>query len=267
MSGAPGPERPRRTRNVGLTEYASEAAFAAGFAAGLRLQRLTACVTAVLFASHKTNGKAASPRHGTIKSSRPVESNKQFFARSLPSVSRPKAPLPLALMSDPKVRPELVEEAFRRHHAEVENYLLRRLGNRDEAEELTQAVFVEAVERLPRLESPPDSMLAWLYTVAHRRFVDEIRRRTRRRRRAHLFYRDEKVEDSAYGELAAKALGAALAAVSDEQREIVIARLFDDKPFAEIAAACGISEAAAKMRFTRALALVRERLANEGLAP
>jgi RNA polymerase sigma factor (sigma-70 family) len=161
----------------------------------------------------------------------------------------------------------LVEEAFRRHHAEVESYLLRRLGNRDEAEELTQAVFVEAVERLPRLESPPDSMLAWLYTVAHRRFVDEIRRRTRRRRRAHLLHREETVEDSPYGEQLARALGSALAAVPEPQRQIVIARLFDDRPFAGIAQELGITEAAAKMRFTRALAMIRDRLAGEGFAP
>jgi RNA polymerase sigma-70 factor (ECF subfamily) len=169
-------------------------------------------------------------------------------------------------MSDPKVRPELVGEAFRRHQAQVESYLFRRLGDRGEAEELTQAVFVEAVERLPRLESPPDSILAWLYTVAHRRFVDEIRRRTRRRRRAHLFYREETVED-VYGERLWKSLAAALATVPEEQREIVVARLFDDRPFAEIAAALGISEAAAKMRFARALALVRDRLADEGFTP
>jgi RNA polymerase sigma factor (sigma-70 family) len=170
-------------------------------------------------------------------------------------------------MSDPKVKPELVEEAYRRHHADIESYLLRRLGDRDEAEELTQAVFVEAVERLPRLPSPPDSVLAWLYTVAHRRFVDEIRRRTRRRRRAHLLYREETVEENGYGQQVVRALTSALNDVPDEQRQIVVARLFDDCPFGEIAAELGISEAAAKMRFTRALSTIRDRLAREGFAP
>lgn len=160
----------------------------------------------------------------------------------------------------------LSEEAYRRHHDEIERYLLQRFGDPHDAEELTQAVFAEAVERLPTLEEPPRSLLAWLYTVAERRFIDEIRRRTRRRKRLHLLYRDEAVETS-YAEGIAVAIGRALAALPAAQRTVVVGRLLDDLPFSEIGSELGISEAAAKMRFMRALAAVREQLEREGITP
>lgn len=160
----------------------------------------------------------------------------------------------------------LSEVAYRRHRDDIQRYLLRRFGDWHDAEELTQAVFAEAVERLPALEQPPNSLLAWLYTVAERRFIDEIRRRSRRRERLHLFYRDEAVEVD-YGQGVAEAIGRALAALPAQQRTVVVDRLLDDRPFSAIGAALGISEGAAKMRFTRALNTMREQLAREGIEP
>jgi DNA-directed RNA polymerase specialized sigma24 family protein len=40
-------------------------------------------------------------------------------------------------------------------------------------------VFADAAAALARLSSPPSEMLAWLYTIAQRRFLDEPRRRRR----------------------------------------------------------------------------------------
>ena len=71
--------------------------------------------------------------------------------------------------------------AFRRHRAEVFRYLRRRLGNDEAAEDLTQDVFLKAVEELSRLDTSRP-VLAWLYSVAQNRFLDELRR-TRRRPR------------------------------------------------------------------------------------
>ena len=162
---------------------------------------------------------------------------------------------------------DAAEAAFRTHGGEVYRYLLRRTGDRHEAEELTQAVFAEAVAVLPSLPAQPESMLGWLYTVAQRRFVDEIRRRSRRRKRVHLLYRREAEDPPSYGPSAVGAVMSAIDALPDDQRAVVVMRLFEDRSFADISRRLGTSEAACKMRFTRGLNRVRVELEHQGVGP
>src|SRR6266540_6855226 len=69
--------------------------------------------------------------------------------------------------------------AFRRHHAQIYRYLQRRTGDPDRAEDLAQEVFADATAALLRADFEPRSMLAWLYTIAQRRFADDNRGRLR----------------------------------------------------------------------------------------
>ena len=55
----------------------------------------------------------------------------------------------------------------------------RKTGDPDRAEDLAQEVFADATAALSGGDFVPDSMLAWLYTIAQRRFADEARRRRR----------------------------------------------------------------------------------------
>lgn len=74
---------------------------------------------------------------------------------------------------------EPAEQAFRRHYRDVYGFVRRRSATPAEAEDITADVFVAAVAGLDRFEPGPTPVLAWLYTVARRRLVDEARRRER----------------------------------------------------------------------------------------
>ena len=78
---------------------------------------------------------------------------------------------------------------FREHRQSVYRYLLRKTSDHHEAEELTQRVFVDAAVALSNADFAPDSMLAWLYTVAERRLIDELRRRKSASRVLHELVR------------------------------------------------------------------------------
>lgn len=159
-----------------------------------------------------------------------------------------------------------VEAAFRRHRTQIYRYLLRRTGDHHAAEDLAQDVFVDAAAMLERAQEPPRSMLAWLYAVADRRFTDDARRRARAGRPLELVeVPDERGQE--YGRATGRALGAAIRGLPDDQRRIVVMKLLEGRPFAEIADLVGVSEAACKMRFARALRLLRVELAREGWRP
>ena len=157
----------------------------------------------------------------------------------------------------------VVEGAFRRHYGDVYRYLRRRVGDPGRAEELTQDVFAAAAAGL-RAERPGDPpVLAWLYTVARRRFADEARRRGRERRLAAL---NPARGESEYAPIAS-ALREALAALPGGQAQVVLLKLVRGLTFAEIGAEVGLTEAAAKMRFMRGLEQLRADLSERGIEP
>ena len=69
-----------------------------------------------------------------------------------------------------------VEALFAKHHDEIYAYLLRMLREPELAADLTQDAFIKAYKNYETLEKPENAR-AWLYQIAHRVALDEIRRR------------------------------------------------------------------------------------------
>jgi RNA polymerase sigma-70 factor (ECF subfamily) len=158
-------------------------------------------------------------------------------------------------------------QAFERHGRRLYRYLLRRTGNAHDAEELTQRVFVDAATALSRGDRP-DSMLAWLYAVAERRFVDEVRRRARAAEfLASNGSRSERETSPDYGAPIAAAVKRGIEALPRDQRMVVVMKVLEGRSFAEIARAVKASEGACKMRFSRGIKQLQESLRQEGFAP
>lgn len=162
---------------------------------------------------------------------------------------------------------DVSEAAFREHYGRIYRYVRRRTDSHEQAEDLAQSVFVAAAEHLSRAQLDEAPTLAWLYTVAERRLIDEARRRERRGSEVPLADAATPPRTDEYGRRVASAIREALRRLPDGQREIVVLRLLEGRPFAGIAAQVGASEAACKMRFARALSTVRELLQKEGIEP
>jgi len=155
---------------------------------------------------------------------------------------------------------DVAERAFRRHYGQVYRYVRRRTGDHHRAEELTQQVFADAVLSLRETGAPT---LAWLYTVAKRRFADEVRRNARGE--APLVPVD--AETRAYGRDVAAALRQGLAQLPEGQEQVLVLKLLRGLRFHEIGALLGVTEDAAKMRFMRALEALRASLEQGGIEP
>lgn len=144
-----------------------------------------------------------------------------------------------------------LEYAFARYRGDIYAFVLSRLRNRDDAEELTQQTFVDAAAALSRGVAPR-AMRSWLFAVASRRVTDELRRRGRRVAFAGpSFESDVAVEPS---------LAAAFGRLAAPERRLLFMRYVEERTHAEIAAVLGCQETASKMRVTRALARLRREL-------
>jgi RNA polymerase sigma factor (sigma-70 family) len=138
-----------------------------------------------------------------------------------------------------------------RHYRTIYGFVRQRSGSREDAEDVTQTVFVEAAANLTRVYAEGRSPLAWLYTVASRRLIDQARRRGRAPELVPLDAAAGLPGEGRYGEAIGRTLREAIEGAS----------------FAEIAADEGATVPACKMRYMRALGTIRTQLEHEGLEP
>jgi RNA polymerase sigma-70 factor (ECF subfamily) len=75
---------------------------------------------------------------------------------------------------------DALAEAYRRWGSLVLGIALRALGNRADAEDITQQVFVSAWGSRHTLAPSETALPAWLIGITRRRVADELTRRTRR---------------------------------------------------------------------------------------
>jgi RNA polymerase sigma factor (sigma-70 family) len=128
------------------------------------------------------------------------------------------------------------ETFYEAHRDEIYRFLERRLG-RQRAEDAFQETFLRALRAYPRLQRG-DHLRAWVFTIASRIVIDDIRRRKPDAELPELVTEDGR---PAYEELAS---------LTDElppkQRAAIVLRYGYDLDYDEIGAALGSTEQAAR---------------------
>lgn len=152
------------------------------------------------------------------------------------------------------------------HYRRVWRFVRRRAASVEDADDVTQEVFANAAASL-EARGTDSATLAWLYTVARRRLVDEARRRGRFATASLELVGDPAAPEARYGGEVAQALGAALSRMPEGERRVVLGRLIQGRSFADLGRELSITEAACRMRFMRGLQLLREEFKKEGLEP
>jgi RNA polymerase sigma-70 factor (ECF subfamily) len=144
---------------------------------------------------------------------------------------------------------------------------LRSHGSRD-AEGLTQEVFVQLLPRIRRISGGASGVRALAYTIAHSRLVDEFRRRGRATElpyEAELDGRQaEPAESEALDSIHSQQAAALLAALAEEQKSVILLRIFGDLSLEETARILGKSVGAVKQLQRRGLLALRAQLEKAG---
>jgi RNA polymerase sigma-70 factor (ECF subfamily) len=158
-----------------------------------------------------------------------------------------------------------IEELFAKHHGEIYAYLFRMMRDSEQAADMTQDAFVKAYKNYDTLEKPENAR-AWLYQIAHRVALDEIRRRKIVR---FLPWTGESRGSAPSAEhlvMDARLSGdlqRALAKIPERQRAALLLAELHDLTGLELAAALGVSHVAARALLTRARESLRQALAAE----
>jgi RNA polymerase sigma factor (sigma-70 family) len=151
----------------------------------------------------------------------------------------------------------------------VLSFFLRRTGDPELTADLTAEVFAAALLAAPRFRPGETPARAWLYGIASHKLSDSRRRghvedQARRRLALQPLLIDdldlERVEEIASRDRDAAELESAMTGLPDEQRDAILARVVDERSYAEIAAEMRCSEMLVRQRVSRGLKQLRSRI-------
>lgn len=164
-----------------------------------------------------------------------------------------------------------LERLYAGHSGLVYGLALRILRNGDEAEEVTQDVFLYVWQRAERYDRSRGSLAAWLVTLTRSRSIDRLRAGVSRTRRVEsLAQESNRFDDAAPAAdplrrtLAAEErtrVQKALAALPSEQRRALEIAYFEGGSQSEIAARLGAPLGTVKTRIRQGMIRLRDLLA------
>ena len=160
-----------------------------------------------------------------------------------------------ALIEAAQADPARFVDLYERHFDRVYAYVIRRTGNRAEAEDVTSEVFERALTNLPKFEWRGVPLIAWLFRIAANALSD--RRRQIERDSADPPPDVPDQSESATIERRAM-LFQLVGRLPDLQRQVIEWRFVEGRSIREIAAALDRSEGAVKQLQLRALENLRK---------
>jgi RNA polymerase sigma-70 factor, ECF subfamily len=162
--------------------------------------------------------------------------------------------------------PEAFGKIFDEFSGPIYRFVASRVSRPSDAEDLTQLVFVKALEALPRYEARGVPFGGWLFRLARNAIIDQLRTR-----RDHLplltamSRETEEVGPEATADLRddLERVAAALAQLTDDQREVIELRFFAGLSVHEAAVAMDRQEGTIRGLQFRAIASLRRSLGIE----
>ena len=162
-------------------------------------------------------------------------------------------------------------EFYELHLHEIYRYILFRVYDRDEAEDLTAKVFLEAWEDLTSRQRPHKirNIRAWIYRIAHNKVIDYHRTRKRKPqgpiednpdKRLRGAWLESEMDDWSIS----RELAEGVQHLPANYQEVIILRFINQMSHAEVAEIMNITEGHVRVLQYRALQQMRERINVRG---
>jgi len=166
--------------------------------------------------------------------------------------------------------PAAFDVFFVRHSKAIASYLLRQTGSPELAADLTSETFAVALEAVGRYDRAKGDARGWLFGIAKITLLASYRQqRAERSARERLGHTVSGYSEEAWDEVEAR-IDASLPGLIDgvddlprAERRAVVARILDERDYAEIAASEDASEAAIRQRVKRGLTRLRKQIERD----
>lgn len=162
-------------------------------------------------------------------------------------------------------------QLYDKYFDKIYRYVAFKVGNRVEAEDMAQQVFLSALQNISSFKWRNIPFSAWLFRIAHNKVVDHLRKKSRR---ATVSLEGVQVLSASNPQQAAELsldiewLKSATAELTAAQRDVITLRFAGDLPIAQVAQIMGKSQGAVKaLQHSAIVALRKARLGGENDRP
>jgi RNA polymerase sigma-70 factor (ECF subfamily) len=140
-------------------------------------------------------------------------------------------------------------ELYEAYFDKIYRYVAVKIGDRTEAEDMTQQVFLKALQSISSFNWKGVPFSAWLYRIAHNQVVDYFRKQNKRPDPLYdeaLAVSDSNPQQMAERNMDIEQVLSATRQLTDAQREVISLRFIGELSTAEVAKIMGKSQGAVK---------------------
>ena len=164
-----------------------------------------------------------------------------------------------------EIKDKLINEFSESYVEKLFYFCLKKTGNQDEADDLTQDITLQIVAALNK-GTVPDSFSAWIWQIARNRYSVWAKEKHNRNESVtdtdvydcEIEDANENVSDELIHSEQMALLRRELAFIKSDYRNIVVAYYIENKSIRDIASALSLSESAVKQRLFRARNILKE---------
>ncbi len=158
---------------------------------------------------------------------------------------------------------EAFAQLYEQHFDRIYRYVALRIGDKIEAEDMTQQVFLNALQSISSFKWKGIPVSAWLFRIAHNQVVDYLRKKAKQ---ATVPLDESQVSSDSNPQLVAERgldieqLLSATKQLTEAQREVIALRFTGELSTAQVAKAMGKSQGAVKALQHSAIVALRKAL-------
>lgn len=152
-------------------------------------------------------------------------------------------------------------ELYTYYVTKIYRYVYYNVHNKEQAEDITQEVFLKAWKAIGSCKGKEKTFSSWLYRIAHNLIIDKIRKS--QKKIAHEAELPEDVRDMSEGmeiSLEQRDLLKVIDVLSPNQRQVILMKFIENMDNREIAETMGKSTGAIRILQMRALEVLRNTL-------
>lgn len=154
-------------------------------------------------------------------------------------------------------------QLYERYFDKIYRYVVLRIGNKTEAEDVTQQVFLNALQSISSFRWKGVPFSAWLFRIAHNQVVDYLRKKTRQATESldeSLVISKSDPQLVVEQRLDIEQLMLATKQLTKAQQEVIALRFVSELSTAQVAKVMGKSEGAVKALQHSAIVALRKAL-------
>lgn len=164
--------------------------------------------------------------------------------------------------SSPLTPNSLEEQIYLEYHDKVYGYIISKINNQHDAEDIAADVFVKIYAKLDTFDESKSSLSTWIYTVTKNTLTDYFRTRKVFIQIPDIIEDETSADDEICNAETLEKLAETLETLEKRERDIIILHFYSGKTLKEIAEKLNISYAYVKTLQNKALKKIKNILKN-----